>query len=57
MPTSSNPVLTMLKADHKKVKAFFTEYHQATPWNQKDLAQTTLEAGGSAGTATHCKQS
>ncbi len=41
--TTSNPVLAMLKADHKKVKALFTEYHQATPWNQKDLAQTTLE--------------
>ena len=43
MPTSSNPVLTMLKADHKKVKALFTEYDQATPWNQKDLAQTTMK--------------
>ena len=43
MPTTSNPVLAMLKADHKKVKALFTEYHQATPRNQKDLAQTTFE--------------
>ena len=43
MPTSSNPVLTMLKADHKKVKALFTEYHQATPGTQKELAQTTMK--------------
>ena len=43
MPTSSNPVLTMLKADHKKVKALITEYYQAAPWNQKDLAQTTMK--------------
>ena len=43
MATTSNPVLAMLKADHKKVKALFTEYHQATPRNQKDLAQTTFE--------------
>ena len=31
MATSSNPVLTMLKADHKEVKALFAEYQDATP--------------------------
>jgi hypothetical protein len=27
----TNSVLTMLKADHKKVKALFGEYEDATP--------------------------
>jgi hypothetical protein len=31
MSTKLNPVLTMLKADHKKVKALFAEYQKATP--------------------------
>ncbi len=43
MTTSSNPVLTMLKADHKKVKALFAEYEEATPRKQQDIAKTTLE--------------
>ena len=42
MPTTSNPVLTMLKADHKKVKALFDEYKEATPRKQHDIAQTTI---------------
>jgi hemerythrin superfamily protein len=43
MPTSSNPVLTMLKTDHKKVKALFAEYKEATPRKQQDIAQTVIQ--------------
>ncbi|MEO7861424.1 MAG: hemerythrin domain-containing protein [Nitrospirales bacterium] len=43
MTTSSNPVLTMLKADHKKVKALFAEYEESTPRKQQDIAQTTIQ--------------
>jgi hemerythrin superfamily protein len=43
MPTKSNPVLTMLKADHKKVKALFAQYQEATPQKQQDIAQTTMQ--------------
>ncbi len=43
MPTSSNPVLTMLRSDHKKVKALFAEYEEATPRKQQDIAQTTIQ--------------
>jgi len=43
MPTTSNPVLKMLKADHKKVKALFAEYEEATPRKQQDIAQTTIQ--------------
>jgi hemerythrin superfamily protein len=43
MATSSNPVLSMLKADHKRVKALFVEYEEATPRKQQDIAQTTLQ--------------
>ena len=43
MATSSNPVLTMLKADHKKVKELFAEYEAATPRKQEDIAQTTIQ--------------
>jgi len=43
MATSSNPVLTMLKADHKKVKELFAEYHEASPRKQQDIAQSTIE--------------
>ena len=42
MATSSNPVLTMLKTDHKKVKALFAEYQAATPRKQQDIAQTII---------------
>ena len=42
MPTTSNPVLTMLKADHKKVKGLFEEYKEAPPRKQHDIAQTTI---------------
>ena len=40
---SSNPVLAMLKADHKKVKGLFDEYEDATPRKQQDIAQTTIQ--------------
>ncbi len=43
MVTSSNPVLTMLKTDHKKVKALFAEYQEATPRKQQDIAQTIIQ--------------
>jgi hemerythrin superfamily protein len=43
MPTTSNPVLKMLKADHKKVQDLFAEYHQATSRKQQDIAQTTIQ--------------
>jgi len=40
---TSNPVLTMLKADHKKVKALFAQFQEATPEQQEDIAQTTIQ--------------
>jgi hemerythrin superfamily protein len=43
MPTTSNPVLAMLKADHKKVKALFAEYNDATSRKQQEIAQTVIE--------------
>lgn len=43
MPTTSNPVLTMLKADHKKVNALFAEYNEATSRKQQDIAQTVIQ--------------
>jgi hemerythrin superfamily protein len=43
MTTSSNPVLTMLKADHKKVKALFAQFQEARPQQQEDIAQTTIQ--------------
>ena len=43
MATSSNPVLTLLKTDHKKVKALFAEYPEATPRKQQDIAQTVIQ--------------
>jgi hypothetical protein len=43
MPTTSNPVLKMLKADHKKVQDLFAEYQEATPRKQQDIAQTTIQ--------------
>jgi hemerythrin superfamily protein len=41
--TTSNPVLKMLKADHKTVKALFAEYEKGTPQKQQDIAQTTIQ--------------
>lgn len=42
MPTS-NPVLKMLKSDHKNVKALFAEYEDATPRKQQDIARTAIQ--------------
>jgi hemerythrin superfamily protein len=38
-----NPVLTMLKSDHKTVKALFDEYEEAPPRKQPAIAQTAIE--------------
>ena len=43
MATRSNPVLTMLKADHKKVKTLFAEFEDATARKREDLAQTAIQ--------------
>ena len=43
MPSTSHPVLKMLKADHKKVKALFAEYERVTPRKQQDIARTTIQ--------------
>lgn len=43
MPTTSNPVLTMLKADHKKVNALFAEFKEATSRKQQDIARTVIQ--------------
>jgi len=37
MPTKTNPVLTMLKDDHKKVKGLFGEYKGANPRKQQEI--------------------
>jgi hemerythrin superfamily protein len=43
MPTTSNPVLAMLKADHKKVKDLFAEYEDATSRKQQYIAETAIQ--------------
>ena len=43
MPTSSTSVLAMLKADHKKVKALFAEFEDATARKREDIAQTAIQ--------------
>jgi hemerythrin superfamily protein len=43
MPNKSNPVITMLKADHKKVKALFAEYEKADARRQRTIAQTVID--------------
>ncbi len=43
MATQSNSVLSMLKADHKKVKELFAEYEEAPSRKQQDIAQTTIQ--------------
>lgn len=43
MSSSSNPVLSMLKADHKKVKALFEEYKEASPGKQENIARTIIQ--------------
>lgn len=43
MSTTSNPVLTMLKSDHKKVKALFSEFEDATARKREDIARTAMQ--------------
>ena len=43
MSTTSNPVLTMLKADHKKVKALFAEFEEASARKREDIARTAIQ--------------
>jgi hemerythrin superfamily protein len=43
MPNKSNPVITMLKADHKKVKSLFAEYGKAETQRQHTIAQTVID--------------
>ena len=43
MAVSSNPVLTMLKTDHKKVKALSAEYQEATARKQQEIGQTIIQ--------------
>ncbi|HSL03083.1 MAG TPA: hypothetical protein VK901_06050 [Nitrospiraceae bacterium] len=37
MPTKTNPVLAMLKDDHKKVKGLFEEYKGANSRKQREI--------------------
>ena len=43
MPNKSNPVVAMLKADHKKVKGLFDEYEDADSRKQQGIARTALQ--------------
>ena len=42
MPTKTNPVLKMLKDDHKKVKGLFEEYQGAHSRKQQEIADTVI---------------
>ena len=42
MSTKSNPVLAMLKGDHKKVKGLFEEYQGANSRKQREIADTVM---------------
>jgi hemerythrin superfamily protein len=42
MPTKTNPVLAMLKDDHKKVKGLFEEYKDANSRKQQEIADTVI---------------
>jgi hypothetical protein len=42
MSKKSNPVIAMLKADHKKVKALFSEYGEAEAQRQRTSAQKVI---------------
>lgn len=43
MPNKSNPVVAMLKADHKKVKGLFDEYEDADSRKQQGIARTAIQ--------------
>jgi hemerythrin superfamily protein len=42
MPTKTNPVLMILKDDHKKVKGLFEEYQGANPRKQQEITDTVI---------------
>jgi hemerythrin superfamily protein len=42
MPTKTNPVLAMLKDDHKRVKGLFEEYKDANGRKQQEIADTVI---------------
>ena len=42
MPPKPNPVLAMLKDDHKKVKGLFEEYKDANARKQQEIADTVI---------------
>ena len=42
MAKKSNPVIAMLKADHKKVKELFSEYGKAEAQRQRTIAQKVI---------------
>lgn len=42
MPGKTNPVIAMLKEDHKKVKGLFEEYEDANPRKQQEIAETVI---------------
>ena len=44
MPTKTNPVLVMLKDDHKKVKGLFEEYKDATARKRQEIADSVIHA-------------
>ena len=43
MPNTSNPIIAMLKADHKKVKGLFVEYEDADSRKRQAIAQTAIQ--------------
>ena len=42
MPSKTNPVIAMLKEDHKKVKGLFEEYEDANARKQQEIAETVI---------------
>jgi len=44
MPTKTNPVLVMLKDDHKKVKGLFEEYKDANARKRQEIADSVIHA-------------
>jgi hemerythrin superfamily protein len=43
MPNKSNPVVAMLKVDHRKVKGLFDEYEEADSRRKQGIAQTVIQ--------------
>ena len=42
MSNKNNPVIAMLKEDHKKVKGLFAEYEDANARKQQEIAETVI---------------